>query len=165
VAPVTSIDLMARRALKDEMPGIMLRAAVRSTGKAIAQYEVQHQANQRNNLGLAIVGLALTIGSVVTESADERTWRTLPSLIGVARARLPPGAHTVAIQTSEGAHTTQVTVSGRHAVVGLRLLRRQLFVQAPVPSVAVRSTDASRAPAASLPPATPEAQPPQETPR
>ncbi|MFI4922750.1 MAG: COG3014 family protein, partial [Burkholderiales bacterium] len=40
VAPITSIDLMARRSLKDDMPGIMLRAAIRSTTKAVAQYQL-----------------------------------------------------------------------------------------------------------------------------
>ena len=38
VAPITSIDLMARRALKDDMPGIMLRGTIRSASKAVAQY-------------------------------------------------------------------------------------------------------------------------------
>ena len=165
VAAVTSVDLMARRALKDEMPGIMLRAAIRSTTKAVAQYELQHQANQKENLGLALAGLAVAIGSVITESADERTWRALPSLIGVARGRLPPGSHAITVQTSEGAHTAQVTVAGRYAVVGLRLLRRQLFVQAPVPAMAIPAPGTSPAPPASERPATPEEQPLQENPR
>jgi len=146
------------------MPGIMLRAAIRSTAKAVTQYELQHQANQQNNLGLALAGLAVAIGSVVTESADERAWRTLPSLIGVGRARLPPGSHTVTIQTSEGAHTTQIAVSGRHAVVGLRLLRRQLFVEAPVPALAIPAPGNPGAPPATQSPATPQEQSPQEKP-
>src|SRR5690606_3706606 len=44
VATVTSIDTMARRALRDEMPGIMLRGFVRSLSKAVAQYRAQHAA-------------------------------------------------------------------------------------------------------------------------
>lgn len=131
VAPITSIDLMARRALKDEMPGIMVRAAIRSTAKAVAQYQLQHQAQQKDNLLLGLGALALTIGSVVTESADERTWRTLPNEIAIARGRLPPGTHTVTLQTQEGPRTVQVNIGGRHAVVGLRLLQRDLFVQPP----------------------------------
>ncbi len=87
VAPITSIDLMARRALKDDMPSIMLRGAIRSATKAATQYALQHQSQKQNNMGLAIAALAVTIGSVLTESADERTWRTLPS-----RDRHRPGA-------------------------------------------------------------------------
>jgi hypothetical protein len=131
VAPITSVDLMARRALKDDMPGIMLRGAIRSTAKAATQYALQHQAQQQNNMGLAIAALAATIGSVVTESADERTWRTLPSEIGIARGRLPPGTHTVTLQTPGGMRSVELKLSGRYAVVGLRMLRGQLFVQAP----------------------------------
>ena len=131
VAPITSVDLMARRALKDDMPGIMLRGAIRSTAKAATQYALQHQSQQQNNMGLAIVALAAAIGSVVTESADERTWRTLPSEIGIARGRLPPGTHTVTLQTPGGMRSVELKLSGRYAVVGLRMLRGQLFVQAP----------------------------------
>ena len=139
VAPVTSIDLMAHRSLKDDMPGIMLRAAIRSTAKAVAQYELLHQAhkqNQNQNQNTALIelaaALAVTFGSVVTESADERTWRTLPSEIAIARGRLPAGTHTIALQTPEGVRNVQLNLSGRFAVVDLRLIRRQLFVQPPV---------------------------------
>ena len=131
VAPITSIDLMARRSLKDDMPGIMLRAAIRSTAKGVAQYQLLQQGRKQDNAALAIAALAMTIGSVVTESADERTWRTLPSEIGIARGRLPAGTHTITLQTPEGVRNVQLNLSGRYIVVDLRLLRRQLFVQPP----------------------------------
>ncbi len=131
VAPITSVDLMARRALKDDMPGIMLRGAIRSATKAATQYALQHQSQQQNNMGLALAALAVTIGSVATESADERTWRTLPNEIGIARARIPPGQHTCTLQTPSGLRSVQISVSGRYAVVGLRMLGPQLFVQPP----------------------------------
>ena len=44
---ITSIDAMARRGLRDEMPGIILRSAIRSTGKAVAQYQAQRAADQQ----------------------------------------------------------------------------------------------------------------------
>ncbi len=131
VAPITSIDLMARRALKDDMPGIMLRAAIRATVKGAAQYQLQHQGQKKDNVALLIAALATTIGSVVTESADERTWRTLPSEIAIARGRLKPGMHTITLQTQGGVRSVQLNLSGRYAVVDLRLLRRQLFIQSP----------------------------------
>ncbi|HYA20045.1 MAG TPA: hypothetical protein VEG25_05305 [Burkholderiales bacterium] len=136
VAPITSIDLMARRALKDDMPGIMLRATIRSTSKAVAQYQMQHHAQKQKDNATQLVemtaALALALGSVLTESADERTWRTLPSEIAIARGRLAPGAHTVRLQTLEGERSVRLEVSGRYSVVDLRLLRHQLFVQPPV---------------------------------
>ena len=152
VAPITSIDLMARRALKDDMPGIMLRAAIRITAKGAAQYQLQHQGQKQDNTALAIAALAMALGAVVTESADERTWRTLPSEIAIARGRIPAGKHTITLQTFEGMRSVQLNLSGRYAVVDLRLLRRQLFVQLPEPAVRrdrQQPTDAGAAPAPS----------------
>ena len=131
VAPITNIDLMARRALKDDMPGIMLRGAIRSATKAATQYALMHQSQQKNSGLLALAGLAVMAAGVATESADERTWRTLPAEIGIARVRLPPGNHTIALQTPQGMRKIQVNLSGRYTVVGLRMVRGQLFLQAP----------------------------------
>jgi hypothetical protein len=131
VAPITSIDLMARRQLKDDMPGIILRVTTRSTASAVLQYQTQRAADRQNAAVMGAAAIALMAGSVVLESADDRTWRSLPSEISVARARLPAGKHTVTLQTPEGPRRAQVTLSGRYAVVDFRLLRSQLFVQAP----------------------------------
>lgn len=122
---ITSIDLMARKALQEEMPGIILRGIIRSSGKAIAQYE----AGKNDQTGL--VGLALAIGSIVTESADERGWRSLPAQIAIARARIPPGTHTLGFAAAGGGRNVSFTVSGRHAVVGLRLLGGTTYAMIP----------------------------------
>ena len=143
---ITSIDLMARKALQEEMPGIMLRGIIRSSAKAIAQA----QGGKHDQSGL--LALALAIGSIVTESADERGWRSLPEQIAIARARIPSGTHTVMLQTPEGARSVQLNLAGRFAVVGLRLLGRELFVQSPEAVAAgggQQSTDARAAPASS----------------
>jgi uncharacterized protein len=124
-AIITSIDLMARKALQEEMPGIMLRGIIRSSTKAIAQYE----ASRNDQTGLA--GLALAIGSIVTESADERGWRSLPAQIAIARARIPSGAHTLGFGASPGGRDIGFTVSGRYAVVGLRLLGSATYAMIP----------------------------------
>jgi uncharacterized protein len=143
---ITSIDLMARKALQEEMPGIVLRGMIRSSTKAIAQY----QAGKRDEGGLA--AFAIAIGSIVTESADERGWRSLPAQIAIARARVPSGEHVIALQTPEGTRSLRLNLTGRHAVVGLRLLRSELFVQAPeavAPGGGQRSTESGSAPAPS----------------
>ena len=143
---ITSIDLMARKALQEEMPGIMLRGIIRSSGKAIAQYE----AGKNDQSGL--VSLALAIGSIVTESADERGWRSLPAQIAIARARIPSGPHTLGFGASPGGRDIGFTVSGRYAVVGLRLLGGATYAmipQNPVPvqAHAVEVPDAASTPA------------------
>src|SRR3954468_9336739 len=44
---ITSIDLMARRSLKDDMPSIMLRATVRATTSAVLQYQAQQHSDKQ----------------------------------------------------------------------------------------------------------------------
>ena len=146
IAVITSIDLMARKALQEEMPGIVLRGIIRSSSKAIAQY----QAGKNDQSGL--IGLAMAIGSIVTESADERGWRSLPAQIAIARARLRSGEHTITLQTPEGVRSARLDLTGRYTVVGLRLLHRELFVQSPealAPGGGRQSTAARTAPAPS----------------
>jgi len=148
--PITSVDAMVRRALQDEMPAIMLRSFVRSTGKAVAQYQTQRQADinrRRGNGGAAaaldIATIALMLGSVVTESADERGWRSLPATISIARVKLPPGAHRISLSTWRGDASTEIELRGRYAFVGLRLLGDALYSfgrrpHAPLPAEAKR---------------------------
>jgi len=42
----------------------------------------------------------------------------------------------VRLQTADGEQSVPISVSGRHAVVDFRLLRRQVFVSAPKANVA-----------------------------
>ena len=121
VIPITSIDAMARRALQDDMPGIMLRGIIRSTVKGAMQREVRRQ----DSGGLA--ELAVTLGALLTESADERGWRTLPARIAIARGRVPAGAQRLRIPTARGAETLVVSLAGRHAVISVRLLGGRVF--------------------------------------
>ncbi|HEV3011342.1 MAG TPA: hypothetical protein VGX52_20160 [Burkholderiales bacterium] len=131
VARIASIDLMARRRLQDDMPGIMLRATIRSTVSATLQYQAQRAADKEHTLAMALAAGLITAGSAVFASADDRTWRALPSDLSIARGRLPRGTHTITLHTPEGARSAVVSVSGRYAVVDFRLLRGQLFVNAP----------------------------------
>jgi len=131
LAPITSVDLMARRRLKDDMPQIMLRAAIRAGSRAVVQQGFNNSARGSSDsagAGAALASLALGIGALVTEHADERTWRTLPAAISIARARLPAGSYVVSL----GAGRAPVSVAGRYAVIDLRLLRNRLFVNAPI---------------------------------
>lgn len=125
VVAITSIDLMARKALQEEMPGILLRGIIRSTAKAVAQ----NQAGKNDESGLA--ALAIAIGSIITESADERGWRSLPAQIAIARARIPSGTHTAGFGAASGQQGIRFSVSGQHAVIGIRLMNGATFTMLP----------------------------------
>ena len=129
LTPLTSIDLMARRSLKDEMPGIMLRATIRATTSAMLQYQAQHNRSSDAAAAAAIAAFAAT---ALLQTADDRTWRSLPAQVSIARVRLPPGVHDVTLQSAfSGEQRVRINVSGRYAVIDFRVLARKLFVHAP----------------------------------
>jgi hypothetical protein len=131
VARIASVDLMARRRLMDDMPSIMLRATIRSTVTATLQYQAQRAGEREQTLAMALAAGVITAGSILLASADDRTWRALPADVSIARARLPRGKRTITLETAEGPRSAAVELSGRYAVVDLRLLRHHLFANAP----------------------------------
>lgn len=87
---VEDVDVLARRALDAAMPKIMARA----TARAVVKYNTQHTANEKNPLA----GFLMTVTNLLTESADTRSWTTLPQEIQLQRILLPVGKHMVEIQ-------------------------------------------------------------------
>ncbi|MEF8769731.1 MAG: hypothetical protein ABTS16_15005 [Candidatus Accumulibacter phosphatis] len=123
VETLSNIDTMARRLLKDQMPSIILRTVIRAALKAVAE----EQANQAS----PILGIAVGVASVATEQADDRSWRTLPERISVARAILPHGRQTVEFQTGAGAYRTEVNIGSRFTIVPIRLTGGAVYVGQP----------------------------------
>ena len=117
--PVVDFNVMARRALRDEMPGMV----VRTVSRAIAKGVVQDQAQKR--LGL-LGGLVAVVATSATEQADDRMWRMLPERVYVARAYLPPGTHKVSIDGRE--LPEPVVIDGQYAVVPVRAYTNNLVM-------------------------------------
>ena len=109
---VVDFNLMARRALKDEMLGMLLRGTVRAVAKGILQDQAQ------KSLGW-LGGLTALVGAVATEQADDRMWRTLPERVYIARGYMPPGTHRVAIDGRE--LPDPLIVDGQYMIVPVRL--------------------------------------------
>ncbi|MDR2165940.1 MAG: hypothetical protein LBO79_10080 [Zoogloeaceae bacterium] len=95
VETLVDVDAMARRLLKDQLPGIIGRTVVRAIAKSALQYQAQKH-------GGAIGGIVTGLFSVVTEQADERAWRTLPERLAIARANLPGGDLAIEIPVAPG---------------------------------------------------------------
>lgn len=87
---VQNIDLIAIKTLQSQMPAIMLRAAAR----AVAKYNVTKQAQQQDQA----LALLTNIINVLTETADTRSWLTLPKNIYLARAALSPGQYDLKVE-------------------------------------------------------------------
>ncbi|SCZ36282.1 MULTISPECIES: COG3014 family protein [Pseudomonas] len=116
---LNSTTAMSRRALRDDMPGIILRTTVRAITKGVAQKKI----NETNPLA----GLAVGISSAVLEGADTRTWRTLPDMTQVVRLRLKKGEHLVTLPSAVGGSQVKVTVDQRYQVITLRAVGNQVF--------------------------------------
>jgi hypothetical protein len=148
---VVDVNVMARRALRDEMPGMVFRGVTRAVVKGVMQDQLQKNAGL---LG-AVVG---SIASAVTEQADDRLWRMLPGRVYVARGYLPEGEHKVVINGRD--FNVNVTVGGQYALVPLRLYNQNVVIGdvgnfgrlAAQPVVAaVEATPAPAAPVAVVP--------------
>lgn len=116
---ITSVENLARRSLKDNLPWIMVRAAIRAAVKGGAQ-----AAAYRQNV---LAGLVVNVVNVATEQADERIWALLPAEITVARVKVPEGMQTIKIQTSQGIKEVTVNISGKYAVVPIRVIGNSVY--------------------------------------
>jgi hypothetical protein len=123
LSEVVDFNLMAKRALKDEMPGIVTRSIVRAISKAVAQ----QVANQQDDSG--VTGLLLLIGGLIMEGADERTWRTLPSTISIGRARFTEGTYKLLAESPFGKVEEEIKISGKSKIILVRQLGNTVSIQ------------------------------------
>lgn len=117
---VVDLNAMARRALRDELPGMVVRGFTRAIAKGVMQDQLEKQ-------GGLLGGLIGVIASVATEQADDRMWRMLPGRVYIARAHLPPGEHDLVI---DGVNVGKARVDGQYAVVPVRLYQNRPLVGA-----------------------------------
>ena len=145
---VVDVNVMARRALKDEMPGMVLRGVTRAIAKGVMQNELQKR-------GGLVGGLIGAVASAATEVADDRMWRMLPGRVYIARGYLPPGEHVVTVNGR--ALPDPVTIDGQYALVPLRLYENTVLMGS-VASLG-KLPPASAAPVEAAAPAAPAAKP------
>ncbi|WP_298231275.1 hypothetical protein [uncultured Azohydromonas sp.] len=147
-ATVVDMNLMARRALADEMPGTVARGITRAIAKGVLQNEAQKH-------GGPLAGAIAMIASAATEQADDRMWRTLPGVASLARGYLPEGEHRLLI---DGRDTgTTIKVSGQYALVPVTVQDAavsigQVAAFGTLPQLAVAAPAAVAVPAAAMVP-------------
>lgn len=131
VDELTNVDAMARRTLRDDMPGIILRTTLRAISKGVAQSALQKRSDDKQNPWLGLAAGVLSIAGQVTEQADERGWSTLPNRIAIARGYVAPGNYNVLIPTQFGTRSIPIVIKGKHMIVPVRLLNNQLYTLQP----------------------------------
>lgn len=124
-ALIADFNVMARKALKDDLPGMQVRSAIRAIGKAV----LQDQANKQ--LG-ALGGLVANIAAVATEpDADDRMWRALPDRVFIARTFMTPGEYELRIpHQADG--SKMIKIDGRYMIVPVRVFRNKTYFGEPV---------------------------------
>ena len=93
---VEDIEAAALKTFESELPTIMLRTVVRG----VLKYLSFRRANQEGET----LGRLVNLLNVATESADTRSWQTLPNQIFLVRMRLPAGKHNVRLSFSDRAN-------------------------------------------------------------
>ncbi|MCF6208589.1 MAG: hypothetical protein L3J61_04295 [Ghiorsea sp.] len=103
---VDSFDKLARLSLATHRAAITARLIAR----ALIKKQAAHQAGDK---GGALAGLLVDVAGMVTETADTRSWLTLPKNIHFARLPVSAGTHHVTLELIGAAgHVIQVVDLG-----------------------------------------------------
>ena len=106
---VEDIEAAAMKTFESELPTIMLRTVVRG----VLKYLTFRRANKEGEL----VGRLVNLVNVATESADTRSWQTLPNQIFLVRMRLPAGKHNITLSFSDRANRRVKTDTLENVVI------------------------------------------------
>ncbi len=82
---VANMDRVVQTEFKKDFKGILTRAIISATSKAVAQYALSKQKNK----GAGMASLLMAAYSFATTAADVRIWTTLPKNFQVARLDIP----------------------------------------------------------------------------
>lgn len=92
--PIANIDALAITALKEDLPGTLVRQVARVYAKSEMAYQIEKSGKPGNNAA-DIGSIAMQIFNVVSEQADRRSWLTLPKQAQIGRRYLNPGEYTL----------------------------------------------------------------------
>lgn len=112
-APLARVGAIAAHALKEKIPGMLVRQIMRTTAK----YALQKAANRHDS----ILSIFIQVYNLVSEKADLRSWLTLPANVQVARMQLTPGSHQVRLSLPSGSARLSVPIT-QNSVTLLRVM-------------------------------------------
>lgn len=103
-----TMDRVVETEFNKRFPGIVTRAVVSSTVKAIAQKEINNQN--------ALAGLIANVAAIATTSADTRMWRSMPSRFALARIEKKKGGSSISLEAATGPIVIEVPANGSQLV-------------------------------------------------
>lgn len=108
--PIINVGALAVKDLKERIPGLL----VRQTLRGISKYQLQSQSGEQ----FGVAGTLLSsIFNIVSESADRRSWLTLPSTAQVMRLHLPAGSRELTLSTSSAQQKVSLNVRPKSTTV------------------------------------------------
>ncbi len=121
-ARIADFGAQAARHLQEQMTGMLVRQALRGWAK----YELQQESARA---GGALGQFAASIYNVLSESADLRSWLTLPAWGQAQRVNLEPGSYPVTIGPQEAAPVTVNIRAGRSTLLRVIDVRGRRMTQ------------------------------------
>jgi len=119
---VSDMDRVVQTEFSKDFKGILTRAIVSTTSKAIAQYAVAKEDSSSSSSSLA--SLFVTAYSYATTAADVRIWTTLPKDFQIARFPKPKNGKLKV--TPAGANPFEINIPGcNNAIVYVRITANQ----------------------------------------
>jgi hypothetical protein len=120
--PVEDIAGRARLTFAAEQPAVLLKTLARGLTKYLAKQKADDKGK--------VTGILANVFGAATESADTRSWLTLPEKILMARLSLPPGRYDLRVQLTDarGRPLREETLDGVTVEEGRwRFLSRRVF--------------------------------------
>lgn len=122
---MTNVNLMAAKALSEEMPHIITRnvfAAARNIALS------QASCSTGGSIG-TLLSLGTSIGGLLLDKADERNWNLLPAQYNVNRVSLPYGKHTISINVAGKVYTQEINLTNSYQVFSYRIIGNKVFFE------------------------------------
>lgn len=117
---VANMDRVVQTEFNKDFKGILTRAIISATAKAVAQYAL----DKNDKSSPKIVSLLATVYSFATTAADVRIWTTLPKNFRVARLPIPPD-RIITIEPPGGESFPVEIPPCRNAIVYVRIPHKQ----------------------------------------
>jgi hypothetical protein len=117
---VASMDRVIQTEFKKDFQGILTRAIISATTKAVAQYSLADDEGTSGAIASALMG----IYTYATTAADVRIWSTLPKDFQIARLPIP--SDRIITITPPGAESLQIEIpTCRNALIYVRIPFKQ----------------------------------------
>ncbi|MDA0748472.1 MAG: hypothetical protein O2954_18290 [bacterium] len=88
--PAQNLAAIAQQTFQDKQPVLLARTIARS----LVKYAAADKISEKNK----VLGFLANLFTAASESADTRSWSSLPNKIHMGRLSLPPGTYTVTIE-------------------------------------------------------------------